>query len=230
MCGWKRKPFGIYINNHRSLYLRPHRIVCVQCMYYCCIDLTPLPHSSFSPPAPGLCFVFFFSSQNSVFPSLAGYATYGDILDKLMHFLSQLSDFVPLSKTGFIVSAHRLINITLLTLVQATVFFFLVFFAHIYFPASGQAVVTGVVPSSPLFYSLHFLSRIGFSYPTARRFFIECLLTHALAFSASQFVRIKKPPRFFTSMHSGGFELTKLTYTRLEDKPIRHRGDRQNCM
>ena len=29
-----------------------------------------------------------------------------------------------------------------------------------------------------------------------------------------------------TSMHSGGFELTKLTYTRLEDNLIRHRGDR----
>ena len=27
-------------------------------------------------------------------------------------------------------------------------------------------------------------------------------------------------------MHSGGFELTKLTYTRLEDNMIRHRGDR----
>ena len=26
-------------------------------------------------------------------------------------------------------------------------------------------------------------------------------------------------------MHSGGFELTKLTYTRLEDYLIRHRGD-----
>ena len=26
-------------------------------------------------------------------------------------------------------------------------------------------------------------------------------------------------------MHSGGFELTKLTYTRLEDNLIRHRGD-----
>ena len=27
-------------------------------------------------------------------------------------------------------------------------------------------------------------------------------------------------------MHSGGFELTKLSYTRLEDNLIRHRGDR----
>ena len=29
-------------------------------------------------------------------------------------------------------------------------------------------------------------------------------------------------------MHSGGFELTKLTYTRVEDDLIRHRGDRQH--
>ena len=27
-------------------------------------------------------------------------------------------------------------------------------------------------------------------------------------------------------MHSGGFELTELTYTRLEDNLVRHRGDR----
>ena len=75
-----------------------------------------------------------------------------------------------------------------------------------------------------------FLSRmpVGLSNPAARPFFIECLLlTHALlALSASQFVHEKKSPRNYTSMHSGGFELTKLTYTRLEDNLIRHRGDR----
>ena len=52
------------------------------------------------------------------------------------------------------------------------------------------------------------------------------LLTHALALSASQFVHKKKTPRMYTSMHSGGLELTKLTYTRLEDNLIRHRGNR----
>ena len=36
----------------------------------------------------------------------------------------------------------------------------------------------------------------------------------------------KKSPRIYTSMHSERFELTKLTYTRLEDNLIRHRGDR----
>ena len=44
--------------------------------------------------------------------------------------------------------------------------------------------------------------------------------------SASQFVHKKKSLRIYTSMHSGGLELTKLAYyTRLEDNPIRHRGD-----
>ena len=52
------------------------------------------------------------------------------------------------------------------------------------------------------------------------------LLTHALALSASQFVLKKKSPRNYTSMHSWGFELTKLTYTGLEDNLIRLRGDR----
>ena len=56
--------------------------------------------------------------------------------------------------------------------------------------------------------------------------FHRVLLTHALALSASQSVHKKKSPRIYTSMHSGGFELTKLTYTRLEDNLIRHRGDR----
>ena len=36
---------------------------------------------------------------------------------------------------------------------------------------------------------------------------------------------MKKSQRIFTSMHSAGLELTKLTYTRLEDNLIRHRGD-----
>ena len=50
------------------------------------------------------------------------------------------------------------------------------------------------------------------------------LLTDALALSASQFVHKKKSHRICTSMHSAGLELTKLTYTRLEDDLIRDRG------
>ena len=56
--------------------------------------------------------------------------------------------------------------------------------------------------------------------------FHRVLLTHALALSASQFVHKKKSQRIYTSMHSAGLELTKPTYTRLEDNLIRHRGDR----
>ena len=57
------------------------------------------------------------------------------------------------------------------------------------------------------------------------------LLTHALALSASQVVHKKKSQRIYTSMHSAGLELTKLTYTRLEDNLICHRGDRYKvCM
>ena len=56
--------------------------------------------------------------------------------------------------------------------------------------------------------------------------FHRVLITHALKLSASQFVHKKKSQRIFTSMHSAGLELTKLTYTRLEDNLTRHRGDR----
>ena len=44
--------------------------------------------------------------------------------------------------------------------------------------------------------------------------------THALALSASQFVHKKNSQRIYTSMHSAGLELTKLTYSRLEDNLI----------
>ena len=47
--------------------------------------------------------------------------------------------------------------------------------------------------------------------------FHRMLLTHALALSASEFVHKKKSQRIYTSMHTAGLELTKLTYTRLED-------------
>ena len=102
--------------------------------------------------------------------------------------------------------------------------FFFFFFAHFYFPPSGQAVVTGVVPSPPRFLpSIIIAHRVQQSHCSSS--FHRMLLTHALALSASQFVRKKKSPRVYTGMHSGGFELAKLTYTRLEDNLIRHRGD-----
>ena len=104
-------------------------------------------------------------------------------------------------------------------------FFFVFFSAHFHFPASGQAVVTGVIPSPPRFLpSIFFAHRVQQSHCSS--IVHRMLLTHALALSASQFVHKKKSQQIYTSMHSAGLELTKLTYTRLEDNLIRHRGDR----
>ena len=103
---------------------------------------------------------------------------------------------------------------------------FLFFFSHFYFPASGQALVTGVVPSAPPRFlpSIFIAHRVQQFHSSS--IFHRVLLTHALALSASQFVHKKNSQRIYTSMHSAGLELTKLTYTRLEDNLIRHRGDR----
>ena len=109
-------------------------------------------------------------------------------------------------------------TLRLLLTVDTIFYFYFSFFLHTYiryFPASGQAVWSQVSSLLPSGSCLQFSSHIGFISPTARRFFIETrvlLLTHALALSGSQFVHKKKSPRIFTSMHSGGFELTKLTY------------------
>ena len=86
-------------------------------------------------------------------------------------------------------------------------------------------MVTDVVPSPPQFLPSIFIAhRVQQSHCSS--IFHRVLLTHALALSASQFVHKKKSPRIYTSMHSGGFEFTKLTYTRLEDNLIRHLDDR----
>ena len=104
-------------------------------------------------------------------------------------------------------------------------FFFFFFLSHFYFPASGQAVVTGVVPFPPRFLPSIFIAhRVQQSHCSS--IFHRVLLAHALALSASQVVHKKKSQRIYTRMHSAGLELTKLTYTRLEDNLIRHRGDR----
>ena len=121
-----------------------------------------------------------------------------------------------------------LLNILLLIAVYRYICMFCFFFTHFYFSASGQAVVTGVVPSPPRFLPSIFVAhRVQQSHCSS--IFHRVLLTHALlALSASQYVHEKKSPRIYTSMHLGGFGLTKLTYTRLEDNLIRHRGDRYN--
>ena len=110
-------------------------------------------------------------------------------------------------------------------------FFFFFFFSHFYFPASGQAVVTGVVPSPARFLPSIFIAHRRVQQSHCSSIFHRVLLTHALALSASQFVHKKKSQRIYTNMHSAGLELTKLTCARLEDNLIRHRGDRyvQHC-
>ena len=81
-------------------------------------------------------------------------------------------------------------------------------------------------PSSPpvLAFSFYRANRVQQSHCSST--FYRALPTHALALSASQFVHKKKSLRIYASMHSGGLELTKPTYTRLEDNLICHRGDR----
>ena len=86
-------------------------------------------------------------------------------------------------------------------------------------------MVTGVVPSPPRFLPSIFIAhRVQHSHCSS--IFHRMLLTHALAHSASQSVHMKKSQRIYTSIHSAGLELTKLTYTRLEVNLIRHRRDR----
>ena len=88
---------------------------------------------------------------------------------------------------------------------QLTVHFILFyFFARFYFPASGQAVVTGFVPAPPRFLpsTIFIAHRVQQSHCSS--VLHRVLLTQALALSASQFVHEKKSPRIFTSMHSAG--------------------------
>ena len=105
-------------------------------------------------------------------------------------------------------------------------FFLFLFFSTLSLSSfSGQAVVTGVIPSPPRFLPSIFVAhRVQQSHCSS--IVHRMLLTHALALSASQIVHKKKSQRIYTSMHSAGLELAKLTYTRLEDNLIRHRGDR----
>ena len=70
-------------------------------------------------------------------------------------------------------------------------------------------------PFFPPVLAFNFLSRIGCSNPTARRFFHRVLLTHSLAFFPQvNLCTTRKSPHEFirVCMHSAGLELTKLTY------------------
>ena len=73
---------------------------------------------------------------------------------------------------------------------------------------------------------LQYLSRID----RVRQSHCSSIFRRVLQLALSRFpqvnLRTRKGPRIYTSMHSRGFELTKLTYTRLENNLIRHRRDR----
>ena len=71
--------------------------------------------------------------------------------------------------------------------------------------SSGQVVVTGVVPS-PSRYVPSFLSRIGSSIPTARRFSSNVAISRFCAFRLSFFLQ----ENLLTSMHSVRLGPTKL--------------------
>ena len=117
-------------------------------------------------------------------------------------------------------------TLTLRRFVSCFLFKFLWRGSHLYFAASGQAVVKGVVPFSPPVLALNFVTQ-SFQQSHCASIFHRVLLTHFLALSLSQLVHNKTSLRIYTRMHSGGFEVTKLTYTRLEDNLIRHRRDRR---
>ena len=70
------------------------------------------------------------------------------------------------------------------------------FFIHFYFPASGHAVVSGVVPSFPR-YVPSVLSRIGLSIPTALRFSSNVANSRSRAFRESICAQEKVPTNLY---------------------------------
>ena len=88
---------------------------------------------------------------------------------------------------------------------------------------TGTLVASSLLPPGSC---LQYLSRKRVQQSHCLSIFHRALLSRALALSASQFVHKKKSQRIYTSMHLAGLEHTKLTYTRLGDNLIRHRGDR----
>ena len=106
-----------------------------------------------------------------------------------------------------------------------TIFFF--FFLHTFrFPASGQAVVTGVVPSPPRFLPSIFIAHRVQQSHCSSYFSSSVANSRSRAFRKSICAQEQVPTNFYEYALGGARTLTKLTYTRLEDNLIRHRGDR----
>ena len=107
----------------------------------------------------------------------------------------------PFFVRGYLLEEHYYIPLPLF-------YFFSHTFAFQLLDKPWSQVSTLLPPSS----CLQFLPRIGFSNPTARRLFIECCSLTLSRFPQFNLCRRKSPTEFFTSMHSAGLELTKLTY------------------
>ena len=85
------------------------------------------------------------------------------------------------------------------------------FFPHFYIPASGQAVVTGVVPCSPPVLAFNFYRAQGSAIPPLLVDFSSSVANSrsSCAFRTSICAQERVPTNIYSSMHSGGFELTK---------------------
>ena len=107
-------------------------------------------------------------------------------------------------------------------LTQRIVSYTFFYIPHFYFPASGQAVVTGVVPSPSRFVPSIVYRAQGSAIPLLVDFSSSGANSRSRTFCTSICAQEGVPANY---MHSRGLEPTKLTYTRLEDNLIRHRGD-----
>ena len=80
-------------------------------------------------------------------------------------------------------------------------------------------------PFYPPVLAFNFYRAYGSAIPLLVDFSSSVANTRSRAFCKSIYAQ-EKSQQVFTSMHSTGLELTKLTYTRLEDNLIRHQDDR----
>ena len=107
--------------------------------------------------------------------------------------------------------------------------FFFVFFHSSTFQVldKPRSQDPGVVLSSPRFLPSFFFAHKAQQFHCSSFFSSNAANSRSRAFRKSICAhRVRTSLRICTSMHPGGLELTKLTYTGLEDNLIRHRGDR----
>ena len=86
-------------------------------------------------------------------------------------------------------------------------------------------MVTGVVPSPARFLPSIFIAHKGSAIPLLVDFSSRVANSLSRAFRKSICAREKVPTNLY-EYALGGFDVTKLTYTRLEGNLIRNRGDR----